>query len=421
VLCHETPLPVGGQGRPRHTVGEIFRAHAEAYRARHALTEVQRKVLRDVAACRTPILGGRVDVCVECGHETPVYHSCRNRHCPTCQALPQARWIEARKARLLPVDYFHAVFTVPDDDINALALRNRELFFDALFAAGSQTLLTLGRDHKRLGAQLGLTAVLHTWTRDLRFHPHLHCIVTAGGLSSDGTQWKATRQGYLFPVRVLADLFRGKLLAILDEAFHAGRLRLDGVDSFGGAVPNDVTWKRLRRRLYRTKWVTYAKQPFAGVEAVYCYLGRYTHRVGLSNHRILDVTDEAVIFRTRGDDTAALPPIEFVRRFLLHTLPRGFVKLRHYGLLAPGNVNTKLESARRLLEEQPPTPTAAAVVATAEPGADEPAPDVVPTDWRDLLLRLTGRDVTRCALCGGPLRSRALARAPPRPAGGDTS
>ena len=400
-------------------MGEIFRTHGEAYRAQHALTEVQRKVLRDIAACRTPLLGGRVDVCVECGYEKPVYHSCRNRHCPTCQALPQARWVEGRKARLLPIDYFHVVFTVPDDDINGLALRNRELFFDALFAAGSQTLLDLGRDDKRLGAQLGLTAVLHTWTRDLRFHPHLHCIVTAGGLSLDGMKWKPTRQGYLFPVRVLGDLFRGKLLAILDEAFRDGRLRLDRVAGFDGRA-DDVVWRRLKRKLYRTKWVTYAKQPFAGVEAVYNYLGRYTHRVGLSNHRLIEVTDDAVTFRTRGEDTATLRPIEFMRRFLLHVLPRGFVKLRHYGLLAPANVNTKLVTARRLLEERP-APAAAATDAPAKRGPDELAPDESSVDWRVRLLRLTGVDVTRCPLCGGALRSRALVRAPPRASGGDTS
>jgi hypothetical protein len=421
VPCHEAPLPDNGQGRRRHTVGEIFRAHAEAYRAQHALTEVQRKVLRDVAACRTPALGGRVDVCVDCGHERPVYHSCRNRHCPKCQALPQARWIEGRKARLLPVDYFHVVFTVPDDELNGLALRNRELFFDALFAAGSQTLLALGRDDKRLGAQLGLTAVLHTWTRDLRFHPHLHCIVTAGGLSRDGTQWRPTRQGYLFPVRVLGDLFRGKLLAILDEAFRDGQLRLDGIAGFDGAVPDDVAWKRLKRKLYRTKWVTYAKQPFAGAEAVYSYLGRYTHRVGLSDRRIIAVADDAVTFRTRGDDTATVPPVEFVRRFLLHALPRGFVKLRHYGLLAPGNVNTKLAAARSLLQRPSSAPASTSNAAPDEPRADDCTPEEAPSGWRAVLLRLTGVDVTRCSTCGGVLLSRALARAPPRAAGGDTS
>jgi hypothetical protein len=386
-------------------VGEIARAHGEAFKRNHALSEMQRKALRDIGSCRTEVLGGRVDVCAGCGDERTVFHSCRNRHCPGCQSLSQARWMEGRMARLLPTDYFHVVFTVPDDLIAGLALRNRELFFAAMFSAGSQTLLELGEDEKRLGAQLGLTAVLHTWTRDLRFHPHLHCIVTGGGLTRDGTRWKATRQDYLFPVRVLSKLFCGKLVAALDTAFHEGHLNVEGVDGFGGGVPVDDAWQRLRRKLYRTKWVSYAKAPFAGAEHVYQYLGRYTHRVGLSNHRLVSVTDDAVTFRTWDEQTATLHPHEFLRRFLQHVLPRGFVKLRHYGLLAPGNVNTKLIAARQLLEARtalpPPTP-----VAPAASSSDKSV------DWRELLQRLTGSDVTRCAKCGGALHSRPLERAP---------
>lgn len=400
-------MPSDGQGRPRPTVGDIARAHGEAFKKQHALSEMQRKALRDIGACRTSVLGGRVDVCAGCGDEKPVFHSCRNRHCPGCQSLSQARWMEGRMARLLPTDYFHVVFTVPDDLVAGLALRNRELFFAAMFSAGSQTLLALGEDEKRLGAQLGLTAVLHTWTRDLRFHPHLHCIVTGGGLTRDGTRWKATRQDYLFPVRVLSKLFCGKLVAALDTAFHEGHLNVAGVDGFGNGVPVDDAWKRLRRKLYRTKWVSYAKAPFAGAKSVYQYLGRYTHRVGLSNHRLVSVTDDAVIFRTWGEQTAELPPHEFLRRFLQHVLPRGFVKLRHYGLMAPGNVNTRLIAARQLLEAHaaPPPP------APSEPPAAVPDTAV---DWRELLLHLTGIDVTRCAKCGGALHSRPLDRAPPR-------
>ncbi len=240
-MRHEEPLPSLGQGQPRPTVGAIARAHGDAFKRQHALTEAQRKVLRDISACRTQVLGGRVDVCAGCGDEKSFFNSCRNRHCPACQSLTQARWIEGRLARLLPTDYFHVVFTVPDDLINGLALRNRELFFNTLFAAGSQTLLALGEDEKRLGAQLGLTAVLHTWTRDLRFHPHLHCIVTGGGLTRDGTRWKATQQDYLFPVSVLSKLFRGKMVAALDEAFQAGHLELRGVEGFGGEVP-ETEW-----------------------------------------------------------------------------------------------------------------------------------------------------------------------------------
>lgn len=400
-------------------VGDIFRAHGEAYRKQHALTEGQRKVLRDVAACRTEVLGGRLDVCADCSFERPVFHSCRNRHCPTCQALTQARWLEGRMVRVLPTNYFHVVFTVPDELLAGLALRNRELFFEAMFAAGSQTLLTLGEDEKRLGAQMGLTAVLHTWTRDLRFHPHLHCIVTGGGLTRDGKRWKASNQDYLFPVRVLSALFRGKLLSAIDEAYRGGRLALDGVEVFEDVSQREVAFKRLLRKLYRTKWVSYAKPPFAGPESVFQYLGRYTHRVGLSNHRIQAITDDAVTFRTRGDDTATLHPIEFIRRFLLHVLPRGFVKLRHYGLMAPGNVNTKLVIARTLLTAMAAIPVSAS--SASEPGEAPENEAEKPTDWRALLMRLTGIDVTRCPACGGHLQARPLRREQPGRPPDDTS
>ena len=404
MACHEVPLPDNGQGLPRPTVGAIARAHGEAFESQHALTEAQRKVLNAISACRTPVLGGRLDVCAECGDEKVVFHSCRNRHCPACQSLSQARWIEGRMARLLPIDYFHVVFTVPDDLLAGLALRNRKVFFDALFAAGSQTLLALGRDEKRLGAQLGLTAVLHTWTRDLRFHPHLHCIVMGGGLSDDG-QWKSTKRDYLFPVAVLSKLFRGKVVAILNEAYRDGRLDVRGVDGFVGVLDEDAAWHRLRKKLFSTKWVSYAKPPFAGPKSVYQYLGRYTHRVGISNHRLISVTDEAVTFRTRGEETATLHPHEFLRRFLQHVLPPGFVKLRHYGLLAPGNVNTRLITAREVLERSlaaPVAPSVAAAIAVEE------------CTWVELLRRLTGRDVTRCAKCGGAISSRPLDRSAPK-------
>jgi hypothetical protein len=387
-------------------VGAIARAHAEDFKRQHALNEAQRKVLRALMACRTPVLGGRLDVCTSCGDEQLVFHSCRNRHCPQCQALTQARWLEGRMARLLPTDYFHVVFTVPDELLAPLAMRNRGLFFDAMFAAGSQTLLTLGDDEKRLGAQLGLTAVLHTWTRDLRFHPHLHCIVTGGGLTRDGTRWRATKQDYLFPVTVLSALFRGKLLAALDEAYKGGRLDVRGVEGLGDAIDPDTAWRRLRRKLYRTKWVSYAKPPFAGPESVYQYLGRYTHRVGLSNHRLISATADEVVFRTRGEATATLHPHEFLRRFLQHVLPDGFVKLRHYGLLAPGNVNTRLVTARALLEARAST--------TAPAQSPTPTENEPPLDWQALLLRLIGIDVTRCQRCGGEIVSRPLAQPAPR-------
>jgi hypothetical protein len=384
-------------------VGDIARAHGEAFKAQHALSELQRKTLRAIMTCRTPVLGGRVDVCLDCRHEKVVFNSCRNRHCPSCQALSQARWMAGRLKRLLPTDYFHVVFTVPDDLLNGIALRNRTLFFDAMFAAASQTLLALGEDENRLGAQLGVTAVLHTWTRDLRFHPHLHCIVTGGGLTGDA-RWRPTRRDYLFPVTVLSKLFRGKLVAALSEAYRDGRLELRGVEGFVDVADEATAWRRLRRKLYRTKWVSYAKPPFASAESVFQYLGRYTHRVGLSNHRLITITEDTVVFRTRGDQTAELRPHEFLRRFLLHVLPHGFVKLRHYGLLAPGNVNTRLAAARQQLEDAPQQKVAVSSKVAVD----------VPKDWRALLLTLTGIDVTRCPRCQGPIQSLSLAATSPK-------
>ena len=402
--CLAVPLPESGRGPPRPTVGELARAHGAALQRQHALSEAQRKVLRAIATCRTEILGGRLEVCADCDYQRPVFHSCRNRHCPACQALAQARWMERRLSRLLPTDYFHVVFTVPDTLLNDIALRNRELFFDSLFIAGSQTLLALGNDPKRLGAQLGVTAVLHTWTRDLRFHPHLHCIVTGGGLTDDGALWKSTPQDYLFPVRVLSSLFRGKLLALLEEARRDGRLKLDGIEGFEDKSRSDGAWRRLRDKLYKTRWVSYAKPPFGGAKAVYEYLGRYTHRVGLSNHRLISAAPDAVTFRTRGDQTATLHPIEFLRRFLQHALPHRFVKLRHFGLLAPSNVNGRLSLARQRLQAQ----AASTTTSPPPPAVAQPAPPR--EDWRALLLRRTGLDVTRCPICNGNLASRPLAR-----------
>jgi hypothetical protein len=408
VACAASPGPgATGTGGPRLTIGDIFRAHGAAYRQTHALNPQQRKAMRAIEACRTPVLGGRVEVCEQCGQAQVVYHSCRNRHCPTCQSMSQARWIEGRLRRLLPTSYFHVVFTIPDELLNGIILQNRELFFGLFFAAGSQTLLELGADPKRLGAQLGITSVLHTWTRDLRFHAHLHCIVTGGGLHPDGDQWLSTPRYFLFPVKVLSKLFRGKLLAAFDAAYRAGQLSLQGTCE---ALQDPKAFARLRDKLYKTEWISYAKEPFAGPEQVFRYLGRYTHRVGLSNQRLLDLTDEGVLFRTKGDATALLPPDQFIGRFLQHVLPRRFVKIRHYGLHAPANATTRLEVARRLLQAERPAPTAQATT----PGATSPAGDP-PADWRETLRRLTGIDPTRCRHCGGTLLSTPLSLPPRRP------
>lgn len=403
------PSPTGEE-RPRLALGDIFRAHGEAYRKSHVLSEPQRKAMRAIEACRTPVLGGRLDVCDNCDFQDVVYNSCRNRHCPTCQNLSQARWIEGRMQRLLPTDYFHVVFTVPDDLLNGLVLRNRELFFDLLFAAASKTLLELGADPKRLGAQLGATLVLHTWTRELKFHAHLHCIVTGGGLHLDGNRWvNARNQGFLFPVEVLKKLFRGKLVAALAGAYAAGHLEFSGACA---ELANPKAFARLKDKLYKTKWHAYAKEPFAGPEQVFQYLGRYTHKVGLSNQRLLELSDVGVHFRTKGDATLTLAPDVFIHRFLQHVLPSGFVKIRHYGLLASSNATTRLEVARRLLEaEHAGLCLAIGLVAAVLLAANSsPAPEL-PDDWRALLEHLTGIDVSRCPSCGhGTLRSHPLPR-----------
>ena len=335
-----------------------------------------------IEVCRTEVLGGHVDLCPDCGHETtPSYNSCRNRHCPKCQALDQARWIEARKKRILPVPYFHVVFTLPGE-LKPLALYNRRLIYGLLFTAAAKTLLELGRDPNRLGALLGITAVLHTWTRDLRFHSHLHCVVTGGGLALDGERWVHSGDTFLFPVKVISALFRGKFIALLKRAHRRGDLDLGP----GHCLCPDMSG--LCNALFEKPWVVYAKRPFAGPEQVFAYLGRYTHRVAISNHRLLSVSDDAVTFTTRDGKTATLHPHEFIRRFLLHVLPKGFGKIRHYGLLASGNVKTKLPIASRLLQPHDPP--------------DDSSGDEcdISADWQHLLKDLTGVDVSVCPVCG---------------------
>jgi hypothetical protein len=331
----------------------LVRAAGEAFLSRPELRAEQRAVLRAIAACRTRALGGHVEECDACGYSAIAYNSCRNRHCPKCQGQAQLDWIEQRKARILPTSYYHVVFTLPSE-LRALALRNRETVYDLLFQCASQTLLELGRDPKWLGARLGVTAVLHTWTRDLSYHPHLHCIVTGGGLSLDGHRWVDGRKGYLVPLAVLGALFRGKILAALTQAYERNELDLDGCAS---ELRDPLAFARLRDALYKMRWIVYVKRPFAGAEQVYTYLGRYTHRVGISNSRLIHFDGRRVTFRTKQRKTVTLSLEEFLRRFILHVLPRGFVKIRHYGLLAPAHATTTLETARRLLEanrRQPP-------------------------------------------------------------------
>ena len=344
-----------------------------------------------IERCRTPALGGPLDVCDACGYTRPAYNSCRNRHCPKCEALREARWIEARLARLLPSAYFHVVFTLPAA-LRPLVARNRRRLFALLFRAAAQTLLTLGTDPARLGARLGVTAVLHTWTRDLQFHPHVHCIVTGGGLAPDRQRRIPSRRRHLFPVRVLARLFRGKFLAALTRAHARDQLDLRGACA---SLGNADAFRCFTDQLYRQDWIVYAKRPFSGARQVFRYLGRYTHRVGLSNHRLRQVTPTTVRFATKqGRDVTLPPPDEFIRRFLLHVLPRGFVKIRHFGLFAPGSAPAAARDRAQHLLGAPATPTP---VAPRE-------------DWTSLLRRLTGIDLTHCPRCpAGTMRAVPLA------------
>ncbi len=416
MLCHRGAPAKAPPGRPLIEVADVFHAHGETYRRSSALTGDQRKVMRAIELCRTEALGGHLDVCPECALERPAYNSCRNRHCPKCQSLVQARWLERRLERILATHYFHVVFTMPPA-LRPLARANRELIFGLLFASASRTLLDLGDDPKRLGARLGITAVLHTWTRELTFHPHLHCIVTGGGLAPDGDAWVPCSRRFLFPVRVLGDLFRGKFLDSLRRLRHKGALRFTG----GAArLADEAAFDQLLNRLYQTSWVVYAKRPFAGVEHVFRYLGRYTHRVGISNHRIQAFDDDGVRFATKDGKAVTVAPLEFIRRFLDHVLPAGFTKIRHFGLLAASNVNTKLKQARKLLAASDAPTGDHRPEASPQTGDDDIAIDTIPAaNWQELLLRLTGIDPRLCPHCGAALIRRPLTWV--RPSYTDTS
>jgi len=375
------------QKRERPKIGDIFRRFGPAYRSQFDVTALQVKVMRAIEACRTPVLGGHRRHCDDCGHDVDEFNSCRNRHCPTCQAMAQAKWIAGRLERVLPIRHFHAVFTLPAQ-LRPIAHANRKLVFALLFRTAADTLLELGRDKKRLDAQLGLTAVLHTWTRKLEFHPHVHCVVTAGGFARNGSpRWIHVVGDFLFPVRVVSKLFRGKFMAGLDELYQAKQLKIP-VRSDGAT--SDVVFSELKDKLYQLDWVVYCKEPFAGSEHVFSYLGRYTHRVAISNARLISFDDNGVRFTTKDGQDMTLKPFEFIRRFLMHTLPCRFVKIRHYGLMASGNVNGRLEVARSILT--PKNSDGQAV--------DAGPPDLADLPWEELFKLLTGVDLGKCPACG---------------------
>ena len=343
-------------------IGEVFRRHGQAYLACHGqtLSYQQRQAVRDLAACRTAALGGHVLECDHCGEQHIVYNSCRNRHCPTCQGGSRAAWLEREASFLLPTEYHHVVFTLPAE-VADLALSNRKVVYDLLFRAASETLREVAADRKHLGAQLGVVAVLHTWGQNLQHHPHLHCVVSGGGLTLnngklevDKAEWVSCRPGFFLPVKVLSRVYRGKFLAYLHEAFAAGLLVLAGAFL---ALPSEPAWQAWLRGLYQKDWVVYAKPPFAGAEVVLKYLARYTNRVAISNARLVSLGNDEVTFEykdyARGGKKKllTLSAEEFIRRFLLHVLPKGFVKVRHYGLLANAHREGKLKRCRELLKE----------------------------------------------------------------------
>lgn len=377
--------------RPTLEVADIFRRYGETYRAAAgpALSTAQRRVMTAIETCRTAALGGHVEQCDACGHQRIAYNSCANRHCPKCQSLKRAAWIEARTQDLLDVEYFHVVFTVPQD-VAALAAQNKTTVYNFLFRATAETVRTIAADPTHLGAEIGFFAVLHTWGQTLVAHPHLHGVIPGGGLSPDGTRWVACRPGFFLPVRVLSRLFRRLFLQHLQAAYDADTLCLEGSLA---PLRDRATWTRALAQLRQTEWVVYAKRPFAGPHQVLDYVGRYTHRVAISNDRLRDIEHGEVRFtykdyRTDSGHslkTMTLAASEFIRRFLLHVLPAGFHRIRYYGFLGARHRHAKLARCRQLLGAPTSAPTRSAATAA--------------TDYRDRVEALTGISWRVCPAC----------------------
>ena len=384
-------------------LAEVFERHGATYRAAHALVPVQYRAMRAIAACRTAALGGHLAQCDACGAQRYTYHSCRNRHCPKCQTLAKERWLAARRSELLPVPYFHLVFTLPHA-LNGLAQGNPRLLYGLLFESVSATLIEFGANARWLGGEIAATLILHTWGQTLTQHLHLHCLVAAGALHADG-HWIRSRRGFLFPVQALSKVYRGKFLAALTRALDTGALNLAGTTA---TLAQTSPRRRLFSVLREHQWVVYAKKPFGGPQQVLDYLGRYTHRVALSNNRLAAIENDQVSFRYKDyahgnrRKVLTLEPGEFIRRFLLHVLPRGFMRIRHYGLLANRAKKLKLALARSALDQ--PTP------------ASHPSP---PESVEAFWLRVAKLDIHQCPHCHagrmviiGSLHS-PLARGPP--------
>jgi hypothetical protein len=378
--------------RPALEVADIFRRYGSDYRHQHrgSLSYQQLGVMRFVEVCRTPALGGHLEECDQCGHRRISYNSCRNRHCNKCQSLVKAQWLERRQADLLPVEYFHVVFSLPAQ-IAAIAYQNKRVVYGILFRAVAETLRTIAADPKRLGAEIGVLAVLHTWGQTLEHHPHIHCVVPGGGLAPDGQRWISCRPRFFLPVRVLSSRFRRLFLRYLDAAFETGELKFF---SELKDLSHPVAWKRYLQAQRGRKWVVYAKRPFGGPAQVLNYLGRYTHRVAISNNRLLQLEDGKVSFRWKDyrdrsrQKVMTLAADEFIRRFLLHVLPKGFQRIRQYGFLGSRSRSAKLARCRQFL---------------AVPVAVEP--QVAREDWKTRYEAITGKSLDRCPAC---LRGRMV-------------
>ena len=390
--------------RPRFEVADLFRCYGADYRQKHgaSMSVAQRRVMTAIELCRTAVLGGHLEQCDHCGHQRNAYNSCANRHCPKCQSLARAKWLEDRHSELLHTQYFHVVFTVPEE-ISAIAYHNKRQVYGILFRAAAETLRTIAADPKHLGAQIGFFAVLHTWGSNLLHHPHLHCVVSGGGLSADGSQWICCRNGFFLSVRVLSRLFRRLFLEQLCNAFDAGNLEFfSSLES----LRNPSAFRNYLAPLREVEWVIYAKRPFAGPEQVLDYVGRYTHRVAISNNRLLDIAQGKVSFCYKDyrheaqQKTMTLQAEEFIRRFLLHVLPEGFQRIRYYGFLANPYRQQKLARCRDLL-------------GTSQP---EPAASKVNKNYRDRYEELTGSTLWQCPVChqGRMLMIEILPRSPHR-------
>ena len=368
-------------------MADIFRSHGPGYREAHGheMPPRQLRAMRAIEVCRTAELGGHVEECDHCGALRISYNSCRNRHCPKCQCLDKERWLEARKKDLLPTQYFHLVFTLPEG-LRSLVLRNQDVLYGILFKAASETIKELTEDPRYLGAEVGFIAILHTWSQTLMDHPHLHCIVTGGGLSPDGKKWIPCKKGFFIPVKVLSRLFRGKFLAYIKEAREKGKLVFPGNIAH---LKEGQSFNAMLQDLYDREWVVYCKPPFSSAETVMDYLGRYTHRVAISNDRLVTMQEDQVTFRYRdrsNNDTLKLMTLdasEFIHRFLLHILSDGFMKIRHYGILSNRNRKKKLALCKKLL------------------GVDHlQEHEKEKETWQELLARITGQDPRICPCCG---------------------